>query len=414
MKKSLIALAALSAVAGAAQAQSSVEVYGLIDMSYSQVESKGSATTVKLTSLGNQNSVNGTGLLNGSRLGFRGTEDLGSGLKAGFVYEIGLQFTGSETDGTGANSQSTSQATIAQSDKVQLGQTLGNTRQAYVSLQSGFGEFRAGTQYSFMDASAGEIAGSTAAGGVNNGTGAQSLFKTGNQPRWSNSITYYSPKFNGFQAKAGVNLGENLDPASQNTNGTSSTKSGDGTEFALEYSDAKLRAGYTWMKLKDMAFGALTSNRVVGLIGTANDGVIPNTQGAAYSTGLNDLTYNVAGAQYNFGFATLGANWTTYEKKNNTSVNGDLKATHALLSANVPVTANFAVNAAYADGDLKYGGIKMYKTKGYDLVGVYTLSKRTNAYVGYFETQAKPTADNTAQTFEVKQTQVAVGVRHSF
>jgi len=409
MKKSLIALAALSAVAGVAQAQSSVEMYGIIDMSYSQVESKGSATTVKLNSLGGQNSVNGSGVLNGTRLGFRGTEDLGSGTKAGFVIEYGVNLTGSEAGGTAANSQGT--ATTNQGDKVQLGQTIGNMRQGYVSLNNAtYGEVRAGTQYSFMDSTAGEIAGSTAAGGVNNSTGAQSLFNTGNQPRWSNSITYYSPKFNGVQVKGGVNMGESLDPAGQNT--TASTKTGNGTEFALEYSNAKLRAGYTWMKLKDVPFAALTA--AVNLVGAANDANVPAAAATAYAAGLNDLTYNVAGAQYDFGFAKLGANWTTYEKKNNTAAAGDFKATHTLLSANVPLTASLALNAAYVEGDLKFGGVKMYKTEGYDLVGVYTLSKRTNAYLGYFESKYKPTGDNTAATFTPKQTQVALGLRHSF
>jgi len=409
MKKSLIALAALSAVAGAAQAQSSVEIYGILDMSYSQVESKGSGTSVKLNSLGGQNSVNGSGVLNGTRLGFRGTEDLGGGTKAGFVIEYGVNLTGSEAGGTAANSQAT--AGTNQGDKVQLGQTIGNMRQGYVSLQSKLGEVRAGTQYSFMDSTAGEIAGSTAAGGVNNSTGAQSLFKTGNQPRWSNAVTYYSPKFSGFQVKGGVNFGESLDPAAQNTT-TTSNKVGNGTEFALEYSDAKLRAGYTWMKLKDMPFGALTA--AVNLVGAANDANVPSANATAYAAGLNDLTFNVAGAQYDLGVVKLGANWTTYEKKNNTATAGDLKATHTLLTASVPVSANLAINAAYVEGDLKYGGVKMYKTKGYDLIGVYTLSKRTNAYLGYFESQYNATGDNTATTFSPKQTQVALGLRHSF
>ena len=410
MKKSLIALAALSAVAGVVQAQSSVEMYGLIDMAYSQIESKGSGTLVTLNSLGGQNSANGAGVLNGTRLGFRGTEDLGGGTKAGFVIEYGVNLTGSETGGTAANTQASALAN--QSDKVQVGQTIGNMRQGYVSLQSAtLGEVRAGTQYSFMDSTAGEIAGSTAAGGVNNSTGAQSLFKIGNQPRWTNSITYYSPKFSGFQVKGGVSLGENLDPAAQNTP-TTTNKSGNGTEFALEYSDAKLRAGYTWMQLKDMSFGALTA--AVNQIGSANDANVPSANATAYSTGLNDLTFHVAGAQYDLGFVKLGANWTTYEKKNNTATAGDLKATHTLLSASVPVSANIAINAAYVDGDLKYGGVKMYNTKGYDLIGVYTLSKRTNAYLGYFESQYNATSDNTAATFSPKQTQVTLGLRHSF
>lgn len=166
------------------------------------------------------------------------------------------------------------------------------------------------------------------------------------------------------------------------------------------------------MKLKDMPFGALTA--AVNLVGAANDANVPSANATAYAAGLNDLTFNVAGAQYDLGVVKLGANWTTYEKKNNTATAGDLKATHSLLTASVPVSANLAINAAYVEGDLKYGGVKMYKTKGYDLIGVYTLSKRTNAYLGYFESQYNATGDNTATTFSPKQTQVALGLRHSF
>ncbi len=74
MKKSLIALAAVAA-SGAAFAQSSVTVYGVVDTSIAVV--KGQDTV--------------SGMLNSgaatSRLGFRGVEDLGNGLKANFVLE---------------------------------------------------------------------------------------------------------------------------------------------------------------------------------------------------------------------------------------------------------------------------------------------------------------------------------------
>jgi predicted porin len=89
MKKLLIATAALAMVAGTAQAQSSVTVYGLLDVSTVSTDSNALATNVvtKTTNTG------GDGQLSGSRLGFRGTEDLGGGLKANFVAEFGFSPT---------------------------------------------------------------------------------------------------------------------------------------------------------------------------------------------------------------------------------------------------------------------------------------------------------------------------------
>ena len=87
MKKLLIASAALAMVAGTAQAQSSVTVYGLIDMGYTATEnssttSAGATTTKKQSTTGN-----GDGALATSRFGVRGSEDLGAGRKANFVLE---------------------------------------------------------------------------------------------------------------------------------------------------------------------------------------------------------------------------------------------------------------------------------------------------------------------------------------
>ncbi|MBS7349149.1 MAG: porin, partial [Comamonas sp.] len=78
MKKSLIALAALAAT-GAAMAQSSVTLYGVVDTGLTY--SKGAESVYGLTHVGGN--VN-------SRLGFRGVEDLGNGLKATFNLEAGI------------------------------------------------------------------------------------------------------------------------------------------------------------------------------------------------------------------------------------------------------------------------------------------------------------------------------------
>ncbi len=78
MKKSLIALAALATAATAAQAQSSVTVYGIVDSGYLRFDSANDAGAIQAVA---------SGALSTSRLGFKGTEDLGGGLKANFTLE---------------------------------------------------------------------------------------------------------------------------------------------------------------------------------------------------------------------------------------------------------------------------------------------------------------------------------------
>jgi predicted porin len=112
MKRSLFALAALTAFAGAASAQSSVTVFGVADVSVRQINNTDDQTHV--ASDGNSS----------SRLGFRGVEDLGGGLRAGFWLEHGLQLdTGTLTSSRFWH------------------------RRATVSLIGNFGEVRLGRDY---------------------------------------------------------------------------------------------------------------------------------------------------------------------------------------------------------------------------------------------------------------------------
>lgn len=94
MKKSLIALAVLAA-SGAAMAQSSVTLYGVADAGVGKIKSGGSDSSNKTEFLSGSTMNNGN-----SRLGVRGTEDLGGGLKAGFNFETGIDLDdGSTTKG---------------------------------------------------------------------------------------------------------------------------------------------------------------------------------------------------------------------------------------------------------------------------------------------------------------------------
>lgn len=113
MKKALIALAVLGLTGGAAVAQSSVTLFGIIDADVKYVKT-GSATVKKLDSSGLQT----------SRFGVRGTEDLGGGLKAGFWLESEVN---TDTGVAGAASGGAFWA-----------------RRATVSLSGDFGEVRLG------------------------------------------------------------------------------------------------------------------------------------------------------------------------------------------------------------------------------------------------------------------------------
>ena len=119
MKKSLIALAVLAA-SGAAMAQSSVTLYGVVDAGIAR-EDNGSATTTRMD----------TGNLNGNRWGLKGSEDLGGGLKAIFTIESGFSLD------TGA------------------GSTVLFNRQSWVGVQSGFGTVKLGRQMNPVYATAG-------------------------------------------------------------------------------------------------------------------------------------------------------------------------------------------------------------------------------------------------------------------
>lgn len=93
MKKTLIALAVLGSIAGVAQAQSSVTVYGVVDVGLAH-ENNGTTSVSKMID-------GGAGGLNGSRLGFKGSEDLGGGLSAIFQIENGFSAdTGAQADAT--------------------------------------------------------------------------------------------------------------------------------------------------------------------------------------------------------------------------------------------------------------------------------------------------------------------------
>jgi predicted porin len=114
LKKTIVALAALGTLAGTACAQSSVTIYGIVDAAITRTDN-GANTTTTLDS----------GKQSGSRIGFKGTEDLGGGLSLIFDMENGFNVD-----------------TGAQADSNRL-----FNRQAWIGLNGGFGTIKAGRQF---------------------------------------------------------------------------------------------------------------------------------------------------------------------------------------------------------------------------------------------------------------------------
>lgn len=167
MKKSLLALATLCAFAGAANAQSSVTLFGIVDLSVNSIKN-GSATRKSMDS----------NMMNSNRLGFRGVEDLGGGMKASFWLEGGM----ANDTGLGGNASG----------------GFDFARRSTVSLSGNFGEIRLGRDFtnSFSTKAAYDAYGANGMGTPLNmyaGTVANLGSGAGTVVRANNMVGYFLP-----------------------------------------------------------------------------------------------------------------------------------------------------------------------------------------------------------------------------
>jgi predicted porin len=186
MKKTLIALAIL-AVSGAAMAQSTVTLYGIADIWVGSTKSGINASSVTQV---------GSGGFNGSRFGFKGSEDLGGGLKAVFKLEQGFDIS----NGT-ANTYMAPGATTASSTAF--------NRQAFVGLEGGFGSVTFGNVWSAMDDVIGAGNGAFDTGAFSPLYSMSGSVHKTYQDRPRNAIKYATPNFGGFTAAVAYGLDEN-------------------------------------------------------------------------------------------------------------------------------------------------------------------------------------------------------------
>lgn len=351
MKKSLFALAAVGAFAGAAQAQSSVTVYGIMDAGY--------ATISNTTSAGGSTTGLQTGGMASSRLGFRGTEDLGGGLRAGFVMETELNTANGQATGISTSTGNGTQA-------YNTGQFL--NRQSFVSLASNqFGEIRLGLsntatydyQIAFDPLKAANLGGylntsSTTAASTTNGP-AYTQQQSAN--RGNNAISYISPRIAGAQFRF-------LTGEAQGAAGMSLYA---GNPNFLRVTDYGL--SYQWQKL-DVA----ASFRTVALGGTTAN---------ALSSAGNTSTTGLYGS-YDFGIVKPYAIYNNSKRTapGLTSTVTGYSFISKMIGADVPVTKTITLSAQYTqntNGNVQTGTVSG-QTSAVGALAKYSLSKRTSLY----------------------------------
>lgn len=354
MKRSLLALAVLGAFAGAASAQTNVTLYGIADASIGMADNDAP---------GSDNAVNVfSGVQSSSRFGIRGSEDLGSGLKATFNIESGVDFdTGNASNGTQFWA-----------------------RRAVLGLAGGFGEVRLGRDYTPGYSSMGTtdvmglgLFGNWLTYGSNGGI----------TSRAGNGLHYTSPNWGGLTVRAMYATGEADDVT---------RPSGDGDIYGLSgvYANGPLTVqGY--YQQGELAFA-----------GT----------GAPFDT--FDVDQYGVGAQYRFAAFRVALNYGMAD----TEQLGGGSEEHEAIGFGVGVKLgvgeflfNYIQQETDAAGDPE--------AKSFGIGYVHPLSKRTNLYASYGQLENDGGADFALRTnafgigggvANTEPKAFAVGIRHLF
>ena len=359
MQKKIIALAVAGLVSGAAFAQSNVTVYGVADAGFSSFSGDGQHST----------GVHSSGLST-SRLGFRGEEALGNGLKAVFAFESGISL----------DSQ----------------QNWSSNRQSNVGLAGSFGKVLVGRQGSLSDSWHGG-AGAENFGNLSSRNVTNNTLRGGFANRKVDAISYTSPAFSGLTFGALVAFDDE----------------GGADNIAV--------AGKP---------GKTTDNRDTMYQLGVNYGNGPVTAAATYAIQDHDVNktrkeFTLAGS-YNFGVATVSA---AYEAVKDVApyVAGTGLEDNATwsLGLSVPVSSAGKVHFGYSqtDNDAKNSDVKSFML-GYQ----HTMSKRTTLYAAYqhmsndkfanYTPNGRYADGNKAATFignrDENYSGITMGINHTF
>ena len=359
MQKKLIAMAIAGMIAAPAFAQSNVTVYGIIDT----FVGLGKAGDAKFSGVANR-------VLNGPRIGFKVSEDLGNGLKAVFTLEQGF----SSDDGEPNSSKQFH-------------------RQAWVGLEGGFGFIGLGRQYSpgyFSFRNDAIAAGALDPHAILAGGGLQ--IDAATDSRWDNSVAFQSKSYGGFNARVvyafGATESDNSSTDVLNTKGAKNPNrnNDDRIGLGLNYANGPLNVDYIYVDAGDTTLG-------------------------------DDHKEHYLGGGYDFGSFKLVGSYQTASFDAN---NSDIKVYQ--LGAIVPV-GNGNIHVAYG---ARKQDAKDTDSRSFGLAYTHNLSKRTIAYVGVNRTSnddevlrgalvsASKAGDANWSEKGESSTAFGVGIRHAF
>jgi predicted porin len=386
MKKSLLALAALSAFATAAQAQSSVSVYGILDMGYNSTKYENNGNVAGAN--GKTSSMGALSALSSSRIGFRGTEDLGGGLSANFVLELGFlaqntnapNTTTANTTDSGTNLDTAADKartfTVGLSDKalgtVRIGRDKAPAQLATEKYTAGGANNSVGEFFMF------------GASAVNFGGGenAADLDITSDTfgERVSGGLFYTSPTMNGFTLNAVVGNDKN-----QDTDGAASQN--------RQVKHQGISVAYEGVQNLSLTY-AMHNRDVRGVADTA----------------AAEDEYQTFGASYKLGNVQLFGQWVDAEKTTKTG-------TQTSKTDGYQIGVGYTMGKTYlwaqmgdSESEGTTRGTKEYDREGYQVGVRYDLSKRTSVYGIYGAQEAKKVGSTAVNEVSA----LNLGVRHSF
>ncbi|GGY50560.1 porin [Pseudoduganella albidiflava] len=358
-------------MSSAAFAQSNVTIYGIVDAGIVAERGGKDGNVTKVSS----------GVANASRIGFRGTEDLGGGLSAIFTLETGYKTDDGQLDNTS--------------------NTLFN-RQAFVGLRSTTaGTLTVGRQYTPWYNALVQVGDPFAAGLAGS---AKNLFPaSGINVRNSNAVVYQTPLFNGFAGEVFYGFGEQ-----------SESSAGRQLSAAVSYTNGPLNARVAYNnRNNDTASTATTAAVERGIGHNSLLAVNYDFQVAkAYfmfnrSKGLNSIAYPNQGT---LGGVTGGIAYTT-----TTAIAASRDSRDGLVGVQVPVAGAGKVIASFIYKDDREAVNR--DAKQWAIGYMHDISKRTTGYVSYAKIDNKNNAAFTVGgNTEVGSGDSAfnVGVRHSF
>lgn len=380
MKKSLLTAALVAGFAAtAAQAETSVTLYGVLDggvqyQKFKGQDAAGASVSRDLTGMAD-------GVNSSNRWGLKGSEDLGNGLKAVFQLESGFNL------GTGQSGQGSRlfgrQATVGlQSDAwglIELGRQTNIASKYFAGVASPFGK-------NFGQANIG------------------SAFSAAGSHRLDNMIMYQTPKFAGFQFGLGYSFNADGGQTPDNVNGenpntrswTTGLRYGNGPiAAALTYDQAKDADANGGVSMKAWALAASYDFEVVKLHlggGQTRNGWFASNSSLNNASGLN------FGNNANYRIGTL-------------AFNDGLKVNSYTVGLSAPIGSASTIMANWMMADPSNEGTRQWgndKQNVYSIGYTYNLSKRTNFYaLGSY-------ANGVNFQDELKATQVVAGIRHRF